>query len=100
MSGFATTLSKMRENDRLDEAESACREIIAKEPRLALAWRALALIARKKGDHAAALAHFKAAAEIDPAHFWTLQDVAAELRELGRMDEAEALLRSLVDKRP
>ncbi len=63
-------------------------------------WRGLALVARQQGDRAAALEHFRKAAAIDPANLWARQDVATELRELGRLDEAKAGFRDVVGRDP
>ncbi|MCI4683907.1 tetratricopeptide repeat protein [Rhodoblastus acidophilus] len=83
-----------------DEAEAVCRKIVAKNPRFPDGWRGLGLIARRRGDREAALAHFRAAADADPNHPWARQDVATELRELGYLDEAEAVYREMVAKNP
>ena len=53
----------------------------------------LAHVARREGDRAAALAAFEAAAAANPTRVGLKAEVASELRKLGRLDEAEALLR-------
>ena len=53
----------------------------------------LAHVARREGDRAAALAAFEAAATANPTRVGLKAEVATELRALGRLDEAEALLR-------
>ena len=53
----------------------------------------LAHVARREGDRAAALAAFEAAAAANPTRVGLKAEVATELRTLGRLDEAEALLR-------
>ena len=48
----------------------------------------------------AALASFEAASAFDPRQIGVKIEVATELRELGRIDEAEALLRSVLASEP
>jgi tetratricopeptide (TPR) repeat protein len=90
----------LRELGRLDEAAESFRAVVTKDPGHVHGWRGLGLVARERGDHAEALAHFRKAAALDPTQIWTVQDVAAELQKLGRPDEAEPLLKSLVDSCP
>ena len=91
---------ELHETGRFDEAEQAYRAAVALKPDIAQAWRSLGLIARRRGDHAAALEHFRAAAGRDPANVWLQHDVATQLAELGRLDEAEQELAALVAQRP
>ena len=56
----------------------------------------LAHVARREGDRAAALAAFEAAAAANPTRVGLKAEVATELRALGRLDEAEALLRQVL----
>ncbi|HUO53092.1 MAG TPA: tetratricopeptide repeat protein, partial [Rhodoblastus sp.] len=92
--------TELRELGRLDEAEAVCREIIAKNPLFSDGWRGLGQVARERGDWVAALAHFRVAAEVDPEALWAFEAVATELRELGRFDEAEDVLESIVARNP
>jgi tetratricopeptide (TPR) repeat protein len=91
--------SELRELGRLDEAESAYRAAAALDPKLAQVSRGLGLIARQRGDHADALAHFQAAVRIEPGNLWLHHDVATELAENGRYEEAERILAALVEQR-
>jgi tetratricopeptide (TPR) repeat protein len=75
---------------RLDEAEAAFRDVAKRDPSAAVAWRDLGRIARRRGDRQAALAHFQAGASLKPDDAWMLLELAAELSEFGRLDEAEA----------
>jgi tetratricopeptide (TPR) repeat protein len=90
----------LRELGRLDEADQFFRAVVTRDPGHVHGWRGLGLVARERGDHAEALEHFRKAAALDPTQIWTVQDVAAELQQLGRTEEAEPLLKSLVDSRP
>ena len=94
---FATEL---RELGRLDDAEAAFRDIVAKTPRFSHGWQGLGKVSRARGDREAALQHFRAAVEADPNHAWSQHDAATELRELGRLDDAEAAFRDIVTRNP
>jgi tetratricopeptide (TPR) repeat protein len=60
----------------------------------------VALDARRRGDRIAALAAFEAAAAHDPSRTATKVEIARELLGLGRLDEAEALLRDVLATEP
>ena len=90
----------LRELSRLDEAEAAYRELMAKAPQLLDGPRGLGLVSSQRGDHATALAHFQAALALAPDNVTLLQEVASQLQELGRQAEAESLLQSFAAKRP
>ncbi len=92
---YATTL---REQRRLEEAETVYRKLQADDPG---AWQAtvgLGLCARMRNDRAAALARFTAAAEAHPEADGPWLEVAAEHREAGRYDAARAVLHTLRDR--
>ena len=91
--------SELRELGRLDEAESAYRAAAALDPDLAQVSRGLGLIARQRGDHAEALEHFRAAVRSEPGNLWLHHDVATELADLGRQEEAEQVLAVLIEQR-
>ena len=57
-------------------------------------------VARRRGDRAAALAAFQVAMAGDPTRPGLKVEAALELRELGRLDEAEALLRQALTIEP
>ena len=92
--------AELRELGRLEEAEAACREILKQAPDNAHAYTSLAHCARKRGDRAAALGHFQTAARLAPNTLGIRLDVAAELRELGRLEEAEAACREILKQAP
>ena len=62
--------------------------------------RGLGLLAGRSGDYAAALEYFSAARAVAPENPWLINDAANALRELGRLDEAEAGYRELMAKAP
>ena len=92
--------SELRELGRLDEAEALLRQVLAIQPKHVSALAELGYVARRRGDRAAALAAFEAAAAADPANVGMKVAAASELRELGRLDEAEALLRQALAIKP
>jgi tetratricopeptide (TPR) repeat protein len=90
----------LRELGRFDEAEAALLEILKQAPQHFGALVGLAHIARRRGDRAASLRYFEAAAAVDPKHLQTRVDIATDLRELGRFDEAEAALLKILKQAP
>lgn len=92
--------AELRALGRLDEAQTVCLNAIARNPRLAQAFRGLALVARQRGDRYAALEHFRAAAALEPENLWLAYDVASQLLDLDRFDEAEAGFRAVLAKDP
>ena len=61
---------------------------------------ALARAARERRDRVVALEHFRAAAALEPNDIWAICEIGHELRELGRLDEAEGHYRKIVAERP
>uniref|UniRef100_UPI00191EDBF7 tetratricopeptide repeat protein n=1 Tax=Microvirga soli TaxID=1854496 RepID=UPI00191EDBF7 len=90
----------LRELGRLDEAEAVLQEILKQAPQHAGARIWLGHVARRRGDRAAALTYFEAAAELEPHNLPVKLEVAADLRELGRLDEAEAVLQEILKQAP
>ena len=84
--------SELRELGRLDEAEAVYRAILVEDSSFFHAHHGLAYIARARGDHEAALELFRQLATKNPRDVWKQKEIATELRELGRLDEAEAML--------
>ncbi|MBB3950210.1 tetratricopeptide repeat protein [Aureimonas jatrophae] len=85
---------------RVDEAEREAVLLLREAADFAPAHRTLALVARRQGRHEEALQRFRAAAVRAPDDLWSRQDAAAELRALGRLDEAEEALRGLASATP
>ena len=86
----------LRELGRLDEAEAVLQEILKQAPQHVGARLGLGHVARRRGDRGTALAYFEAAAALDPNNLPVKLEVAADLRELGRLDEAEAVLQEIL----
>ena len=85
---------------RLDEAETLLRHVLENEPKHVESLVGLAQIARRKGDRLASLAAFEAASAANPDHHGIKAELAADLRELSRIDEAEAVLRQVLESEP
>jgi tetratricopeptide (TPR) repeat protein len=76
--------------ERLDEAESIYREILICDPNFVAAKVGLGQLERRRRGAAASLAFFQAAITADPKAIWPYLEAAANLRDLGRLEEAEA----------
>ena len=59
--------------DRLDESESICRELLASDPDDVEAFLQLAMIARRRGDAATARLHLVRARYLDDAGRWDFE---------------------------
>jgi tetratricopeptide (TPR) repeat protein len=83
----------LRALGRATEAETECRLALADSATRAKALLELAQCAQERGDRAAALEHFRAAAAANPGDLWAHLHAGNELRQLGRIEEAEAAYR-------
>ena len=83
--------TELRELGRLDEAEAPAHEALALSPDNVHAYINLAFCARKRGQREQALHWLKRAIEAAPTLPGPKLEAATELRELGRLDEAEAM---------
>jgi tetratricopeptide (TPR) repeat protein/lipopolysaccharide biosynthesis glycosyltransferase len=81
-----------------DEARSHCANILEQEPRHARARFLLGDMAWCEKDYPSALSHFEAAAALDPQNRDVRFRIGLALRHLGRLLEAEASLRELLDE--
>jgi tetratricopeptide (TPR) repeat protein len=100
-SGLAAEVANdLMQLGRLDEAEGVCRSLATDQPGTPHGWRGLALIARHRGDRAGALDHWRKALAADPANVGFVAEIASDLRELGRLDEAEAATRDFAAAHP
>lgn len=80
---------------RTDAANEAYKELLSREPRHAEAHRRLAELARDRGDSEAALSHDLQALGSEERGD-TLQTVAQDYRQLGRLEDALAAYRRLI----
>jgi tetratricopeptide (TPR) repeat protein len=90
----------LRELGRFSDAETVLHRVIAVDPQNIEGFISTSRLRRRQGDRAASLSALEAAAAIDPQHRRVQVERADDLRELGRLDEAEAVLRSLLDRDP
>ncbi len=86
--------------DRTAEAQAEYTAALALAPMLAAGHLGLGRCARARGDLAAALTHHRDAGQADPANIWGRLEAAADLRELGRLDEAEAEYQTVLAEHP
>ncbi|HEY6939832.1 tetratricopeptide repeat-containing sulfotransferase family protein [Dokdonella sp.] len=89
--------SALAQDGDLDAAEQAFRRASELDPGLLDPWLNLARVLELRGDVAGACAAYDAAIEVDPRRAATRILRADALRTLGRLDEAEAELRALLD---
>jgi len=83
---------------QLDEAATSFRRAIDAEPELLTAWVNLAMVLRKMGRGAAALEVIEQAdARFDEAQLHLAMERARTLVSMGRLDEAEVILRAMID---
>lgn len=94
------TAAALYKASRLDEAEAIYRSVIERAPESYKALLGLGYLARDRDDRAAALAFFQAACAAHPKKTRPKLEAAAALRRLSRLDEAEALYRSVLENRP
>jgi tetratricopeptide (TPR) repeat protein len=80
----------LRDLGRFKDAETICARALEIAPGNAQAHLGLAKCARKRGDREASILHIRAASLAAPTDPWPLLELAADLRELGRLEEAEA----------
>jgi tetratricopeptide (TPR) repeat protein len=92
--------SDLLEVGRLDEAEAALQELLKRSPQHFVALTISAQVSRKRGDRTASLTYYQAAHSADPSQMFVLLQMGHDLRELGRLDEAEAVLQELLEHRP
>jgi lipopolysaccharide biosynthesis glycosyltransferase/Tfp pilus assembly protein PilF len=90
----------LREMRRLDHAERRYRGVLEASPGHLGALLGLAQIARERGDDVAALQWFEAALESDASRLPIRLEIVTTLRQLGRLDEAEAVCRRVLEQRP
>ena len=81
---------ELRETGDIDGAERQYQTLFDRMPRHYGAWLGLGFCAQRRGNRVRALECFRNAATADPKAIFPLLAAADELRELGRIEEAEA----------
>ena len=85
---------------RLDEAEKAFRDVLAKGGASAPVHNNLGIVHQERGEHERAVAEFREAVRLDPAHVSPRILLGASLLALGRVKEARAELERAVKLAP
>jgi tetratricopeptide (TPR) repeat protein len=86
-----------RQAGRLAEASASYLLVVAASPANLRALVGLGLIAKKEGDRERALSFFRQASAHHPREIWPRAELGLLLREMGRRDEAELVLRTCLD---
>jgi len=84
----AEIATELRALERLDESEQMLLSLFERLPNSPHALNGLAQIARIRGDRERALSYYKKLEATDPKHSNVHIDIAIELRELGRLEDA------------
>jgi tetratricopeptide (TPR) repeat protein len=92
--------STLRALDRLPEAVEVLNAVLEADPRRTEALIERGHLARRQGDHEAALAAFEAAGRNHPDHLGIGLETVRSLRQLGRLDAAAAKLEELLREHP
>lgn len=82
------------------EAEKAFRDLIAQSPDHFLAYIRLGFCARRRNDKAASAQYFENACRLNPSHIGVHLELATDLLELGRLEEAEACFLKVLGMAP
>jgi tetratricopeptide (TPR) repeat protein len=88
----------LRELDRNDEARDVLRGVLSHDPTDWNALVGLGLLARHRGDHAAAAALFRHAADCNPDHLGIQLELGLSLRLAGLAQRAAHVYRSLLKR--
>lgn len=86
----------VREHGNVDAAAPVYRALLAEQPEFWQAQAGLGLCLRAGGDPAGAAALLQAAVQSAPGMAWVRLEYANTLRDLRRLDEAEAAYRALL----
>lgn len=96
----AEIATELRALERLDEAENILLSLLERLPSSPHALNGLALIARIRGEREKALSYYRALEDLDSSNPNVHIDIAIELRELGRLEEASQSLESSCNPNP
>jgi len=89
---------QFQQNGQLGEARKAYNAVLLTDPTNKFALYNLGLVCQTEGDYPAALKYYDQAIASDPAMEAAIYNRALVLRDLGRLDEAAAVLRQLLAK--
>jgi arylsulfatase A-like enzyme/tetratricopeptide (TPR) repeat protein len=81
---------------KITAAEDAFAKALSSDPRSSRAHAGLGVIALQKGDRERAFTEWKAAVAADPRNFDALYNLASELLDAGRVDEARPYVQQFV----
>ena len=90
----------LRELSHFDEAEKEYRAVHEAQRGSWPALVGLGLVARERGDYAAALSCFEDALDLQPGHPGLQSEVALTLRLLNRLDDAETIYTRAIEVDP
>jgi len=90
----------LRELGHFDDAEVVLRAALQSQPQHFWALVGLGQLLRRRGDRTGSLAQYQAAAVANPSEIWVQIEIATDLRELGHFDEAETVLRAILQSQP
>lgn len=91
---------RLRDTGQLDAAEALYRDVLQHSPASRGALLGLGFCARKRGERTDALDFFRRAASLDPEDHFPRLAAADELRELGRLDEADTQYHEIIAAEP
>jgi tetratricopeptide (TPR) repeat protein len=98
--GYGAAAAAARELGRLDEAEQLLYDAAAHFSGRAVWLHELARIAERKGNWAEAEALWRRFIAVDPKTWWGHANLAVTLREQGRVEDAEEVLRGAREALP
>lgn len=90
LAALLTRAAEHYQQDRLDAAETVCREVLRQEDEVFDAHHILGLVALDRGKPAEAERHIRRALAIHPGSARATLNLGVALRQLGREDEALA----------
>jgi Flp pilus assembly protein TadD len=99
MTSFSTAVAAFR-SGQLREAEQACRDVLAIEPRNPDAFNLLGVIAGTVGNHAGAAEFMQRSVELAPDVVEFRVNLAKALMHEGKLADAEEVLRRVVTRNP
>jgi len=91
---------KLRARNRIEQADKACRAVLAMNPVCGEAMHLLALLAHDQGHHSRAVEQFKAAINVEPHQPLHHSNLGVVLLSMGRYEEAESCFSDALDISP